>query len=316
MRREPPVRIWEGLGVKLPRATRLIITGTSQVLLEHGVQPLVAQFLAARGLELSHEKTRITHSSDGFDFLGQNVRRFASGKVLLRPAAKNVRTFLAKIRKVLREEGQRATAGELIRLLNAQITGWALYHRHACSKRIFAKVDDRIYHMLWRWCRRRHRHEPRRQLYAHYFQRVGNQSGVFTGTLLDGKGRAYLIALHKARQIRIVRHVKVRGDANPYDPAWELYFEDRLFQKLQTTLAGRGRIAYLYQEQNGRCGSCGQFLQEAEDWHIHHRDWRSHGGSDDVTNLELLHAHCHRQKHSTGSGNENDCVARAALAKA
>src|ERR1700757_3007988 len=66
MSREAPVRFWEGPGVKLPRATRLIITGTSRLLLQYEVQPLVAHFLAERGLELSHEKTRITHIEDGF----------------------------------------------------------------------------------------------------------------------------------------------------------------------------------------------------------------------------------------------------------
>src|SRR5215813_13752690 len=97
MRREPPVRIREGLGVKLPRATRLIITGTSRVLLQREVQPLVEHFLRERGLELSHEKTRITHLEDGFDFLGQNVRRYGDGRVFLKPSRKNVKAFLTKV---------------------------------------------------------------------------------------------------------------------------------------------------------------------------------------------------------------------------
>ncbi len=79
MRREPPVRIREGLGVKFPRATRLLITGTSKELLRDQVQPLVAHFLKGRGLELSHEKTKITHIEADFDFLGQNVRRYRCG---------------------------------------------------------------------------------------------------------------------------------------------------------------------------------------------------------------------------------------------
>src|SRR5208337_3917634 len=57
-------------------ADDFIITGTSQVLLKQEVQPLVEHFLRQRGLELSHEKTRITHIKNGFDFLGQTVRRF------------------------------------------------------------------------------------------------------------------------------------------------------------------------------------------------------------------------------------------------
>src|SRR4051794_14269540 len=77
-------------------ADDFIITGTSKELLRDEVQPLVAHFLKERGLELSHEKTSITHVDDGFDFLGQNIRRYGT-KVLLKPSRKNVRTLLAKI---------------------------------------------------------------------------------------------------------------------------------------------------------------------------------------------------------------------------
>src|SRR5215510_1203753 len=83
-------------------ADDFIITGTSKVLLEYEVKPLVEHFLAERGLELSHEKTRITRSEDGFDFLGQTVRRYRDGTVLLKPSKKNVKAFLTKVREVVR----------------------------------------------------------------------------------------------------------------------------------------------------------------------------------------------------------------------
>ena len=52
-----------------------------------------------------------------------------------------------------------------------------------------------------------------------------------------------------------------------------------------------------YREQ-GRCVRCGQTLRPSEKpWHIHHKRWRCHGGSDTVDNLELLHKHCHHQIH-------------------
>src|SRR5262249_12433747 len=162
MGREFHVRFCEGLGVQFPRATRLIITGTSEVLLEYGVKPLVVQFLSERGLELSHEKTRITRSEDGFDFLGQTLRRFPDGKVIVKPSKKSGKTFLAGIREVFREQGGHCTAGELIRALNGKIRGWTLYHRHACSKCTFSYVDARIFGMLWRWCRRRHRRKSQK----------------------------------------------------------------------------------------------------------------------------------------------------------
>src|SRR5262249_41526641 len=92
-------------------ADDFIITGISAVLLEYGVKPLVAQFLSERGLELSHEKTRITRSEDGFDFLGQTVRRFPDGKVRLKPSKKSVKTFLAGIREVIKKQGGHGTAG-------------------------------------------------------------------------------------------------------------------------------------------------------------------------------------------------------------
>jgi RNA-directed DNA polymerase len=82
-------------------ADDFLITGTSKELLRDQVQPLVAHFLKERGLELSHEKTQITHIEAGFDFLGQNVRRYRCGKVLTKPSSSNVKTFLTKIRETI-----------------------------------------------------------------------------------------------------------------------------------------------------------------------------------------------------------------------
>jgi RNA-directed DNA polymerase len=296
-------------------ADDFIITGTSEVLLEYGVKPLVEPFLQERGLELSHEKTRITRLEDGFDFLGQTVRRFANGKVLIRPSKKSVKTFLAGIREVIREQGGHSSAGELIRALNAKIKGWTLYHRHACSKRTFSYVDTRIFTLLWRWCRRRHRHKPRKWIKEKYFKRFGSRDWVFTGGVKDGKGRSRPMCLLEAQAVRIRRHVKIRAGANPYDPKWERYFEERLYRKMQASLAGRGQIAYLHQEQGGRCGGCGQPLQEGEEWQIHHRVRRTDGGDDSLDNLELLHANCHRQKHSKRA-DEDGCVSREAFVEA
>src|SRR5262249_31367793 len=124
-------------------ADDFLITGISKELLRDQVQPLVAHFLKGRGLELSHEKTRITHLEDGFDFLGQNVRRYPGGKVLTKPSKQSVKTFLTKIRETIDSSGS-LTAGELIRRLNQQIKGWTMYHRYASSQRTFTYVDYRI----------------------------------------------------------------------------------------------------------------------------------------------------------------------------
>jgi RNA-directed DNA polymerase len=279
-------------------ADDFIVTGTSQVLLQTEVQPLVAHFLRKRGLELSHEKTRITHLDDGFDFLGQTVRRFANGKVLIKPSKRSVQTFLSKIQETI-DNSSGQTVGELILRLNQQIKGWTMYHRFAVSKRIFKAVDDRIFRKLWSWCRRRHPEKGGKWIRRRYFPRDGGRDWIFTGTIRDSTGAARPIRLMKAAGVRVLRWVKIRSAANPYDPEWELYLEARSCWKLTHTLAGRGRIEYLWKDQGGRCVMCGQLLQaEEQPWHIHHRVWRSRGGDERFDNLELLHAHCHRQIHS------------------
>jgi len=281
-------------------ADDFLITGTSEVVLDLEVRPLVEHFLQERGLELSHEKTRITHIEAGFDFLGQTVRRYPNGKVIIKPSRRSIKTFLANIRETIAQAGS-STAGDLIRRLNQQIKGWTMYHRHVASKSIFTKVDARIFRMVWRWCRRRHRKKSTEWIKKKYFPRIGSKNWVFTGVLRSSQGPCLPICLMSAAGVKIVRHVKIQQGVNPYDPVWEPYLEERLQRKLQHSEAGRGRIAYLWKEQEGRCRACQQPLRTMEpSWHIHHRIWRSHGGKSTWDNLELLHANCHRQIHIPG----------------
>ena len=158
-------------------ADDFLITGISKELLRDQVQPLVAHFLKERGLELSHEKTQITHVEEGFDFLGQNVRRYRCGKVFTKPSSRNVKTFLTKIQETI-DRSRSLTAGAMIRRLNQQIKGWTMYHRYAASKRTFTYVDHRIFQMLWRWCRRRHQNKSRKWIKEKYFQQDGRKYSV------------------------------------------------------------------------------------------------------------------------------------------
>jgi RNA-directed DNA polymerase len=313
--RFPSSRQWNGKVHLVRYADDFIITGTSKVLLEYEVKPLVAQFLAERGLELSHEKTTITHVEHGFDFLGQTIRRYRCGKVLLKPSRRSVKTFLTKIQQTIAHAGS-LTAGQLIQRLNQQIKGWTMYHRHASSKRIFTQVDRRLFRLVWHWCLRRHNQKSRTWVKQTYFQSRGNRHWVFTGTLFI-KDRGYSIQLMEAAKVAIQDWVKVRSAVNPYDPEWELYLEARQRWKMEQTLAGRERIVYLWKEQEGRCRVCRQplRLEEAVWWHIHHRRWRCHGGADTSDNLELLHANCHRQLHACAKLTATDRVSPEASAE-
>jgi RNA-directed DNA polymerase len=241
----------------------------------------------------------IQASEDGFDFLGQNVRR-SEGKVLLKPSRKNVQTFLAKIQEELRQHGGSLTAGNLIQRLNPKIRGGALYHRHASSKRTFAHVDKVIAGKVWRWARRRHRNKSAAWVKAKYFTRSGHREWVFCGTVPDDDGHPQGVTLDRALATRLERPVKVQGLANPYDPAWELYCEERWACRRASTLTGQGTARYLWLEQEGRCPVCRQALTLEPGWHVHHLVWRSLGGDDLVDNLVLLHPNCHRQVHGEG----------------
>lgn len=201
------------------------ITGASKELLEQEVKPLVEQFLSERGLQLSTEKTVITHIEQGFDFLGQKVRKYQKGKefkFFITPSKKNVKAFLAKIRTHIKKSRD-LTAGELIAELNPQIRGWALYHRHVVSKDVFHTADHEIFKALWAWAQRRHRHKTRWWIKDKYWPSTGPNRWVFTGVLKGEEGQTKVVHLLSADSIRIKRHTKIRAEANPYDPAWEPY---------------------------------------------------------------------------------------------
>ncbi len=125
-------------------ADDFVITSKSKDLLKGEVQPLVEQFLQQRGLKLSPTKTVITHVEKGFDFLGQNVRRYPDGKLLIKPSKKNVKTFLEGIRATIKA-GIGMSVADLIDQLNPKIRCWANYHRHVISKCTFSHVDYPIF---------------------------------------------------------------------------------------------------------------------------------------------------------------------------
>jgi RNA-directed DNA polymerase len=207
-------------------ADDFIITGSSHELLVNEVRPLVERFLHERGLELSVEKTHVTRIQDGFDFLGQHLRKYR-GKLLVTPSKKNTEAFLTKIRGVV-ENNKSATQTNLIVRLNPIIRGWANYHRHCVANRAFSRVDFEIWRKLWHWCRRRHLNKNASWVKARYFHAIGGRTWTFavrTGTHSDGQ--PIWKRLVYAGNTPIQRHRKIKGEANPFDPRWRLYFAER-----------------------------------------------------------------------------------------
>jgi RNA-directed DNA polymerase len=275
-----------------------VVTGRSKAFLEQEVQPLVEQFLAERGLALSHEKTQITHIEDGFDFLGVHVRKYR-GKLLCTPAKKNVHAFLDTIRGIVKRHKQ-AITGNLIMQLNPVIRGWAQYHQYGASKRTFAKVDHQIFILLWQWARRRHPQKSRHWIRDKYFRSEDGNNWVFFGPVSRSNGTQEDVRLFRASSVPIRRHTKIKGEANPYDPEWEPYFEARQGVRMARHLKGRRYLLRLWKEQDGLCAVCHQRITYLSGWHSHHLVWRTYGGSNRAENRVLLHPNCHAQVHSQG----------------
>jgi len=205
-------------------ADDFIITGTSKEVLETQVRPCVEQFLAERGLTLSPDKTVITHIEQGFDFLGQNVRKY-DGKLLIKPSKASIQSVHREARKIIKSSGSR-TAGRMIVRLNTLLRGWARYHRHVVSSEAFESVDHYIWHALFRWARHRHRRKSSAWVLRKYFVPHEGARHVFTGTV-GGPGAPRTVRIVRTCSIPIRRHVLVRGNANPLDPRDQAYFARR-----------------------------------------------------------------------------------------
>ncbi len=280
-------------------ADDFIITGVSKELLEEEVMPLVKDFLAERGLTVSESKTRIVHITEGFDFLGFHLRKY-DGKLLITPSKKSVKHVLTKVRTLIKRAWSWSTE-RLIDELNRVIRGWANVYRHVVSKETFSKIDSELWKSLWKWARRRHGKKPTAWRRKRYFT---TDKGLW-GFRDPKPGKTLL----KMAAIPIQRHVKIRSEANPYDPQWEVYFEHRRQHRISWTKVTRTRYT-LWKRQDGRCPWGGGALRldiEAPDtFHVHHVIFTCHGGKDTLKNTQLLHDVCHRQLHalndSTGAG--------------
>jgi len=198
----------------------------------------VEAFLSERGLSLSEEKTRIVPIELGFEFLGQNPRKYG-GKLLIKPSRPSVKAFLRNLKETIRKHGH-GKVEVLIEALNSKIRGWANYHRNVMSGRVFGFVDNWLYHQLWAWMKRRHRKKRKSWLVENYWMK-GATPWTFSTVAEDEQGNASLHQLVKLHTIGIRRHVKIRGDANPYDPKDQNYFRKRYAQGHSPSSARRRR---------------------------------------------------------------------------
>ncbi|WP_320408810.1 group II intron maturase-specific domain-containing protein [Candidatus Methanoperedens nitratireducens] len=169
------------------------------------VKELIKDFLKDRGLELSDEKTIITHIDNGFDFLGWNFRKY-NGKLIVKPSNKSIDKVTEKISDIIKR-GKAWKQEVLIDALNPVITGWANYHQPVVSSEIFQKLDSRIWNMLWHWAKRRHPEKSNKWIADKYWHPEGHRKWMFS----EGDKKLKLLS-----DIKIVRHTRLKLDMNPY----------------------------------------------------------------------------------------------------
>jgi RNA-directed DNA polymerase len=237
-----PSRIYGNIRSKvnvIRYADDFIITGANRSILRDKVKPAIEAFLAERGLTLSPEKTRITRIEEGFDFLGQNYRKY-NGKLLIKPSRDNIRTFLENIRNTIKR-CRSLSAAELIGVLNPKLRGWGNYHRHIVAGKTFGKVDTYVYKYLWQWMRRKHPRKRISWLVSKYWSNRAYPWTFSSTVTKSGKPRTY--ELIKTQRIGIRRHVKIKSQANPFDPNFFKYFEKRKKNRYGDS---KSDMAYVY----------------------------------------------------------------------
>ncbi|MEE8058966.1 MAG: group II intron reverse transcriptase/maturase [Pseudomonadales bacterium] len=220
-------------------ADDFIVTGVSKEVLESRVKPAIEDFFAERGLELSKEKTHLTHIDDGFNFLGFNVRKY-KGKLLIKPSKESQKIFLSKLSLIIKKSVGIKTE-DMINQLNPKIRGWSNYFRHAVSKETFAYVDKGVFHRLWRWTKRRHPSKSAQWRKRKYFHHRGLRNWIFFCKTKNKDAKVSNLDLVYASDTKIKRHTKIRGAANPFDASYDDYFSRRQSKKSISSSVGQGK---------------------------------------------------------------------------
>ncbi|OLT62528.1 group II intron reverse transcriptase/maturase [Moorena bouillonii] len=263
---------------------------------------ITEKWLAKKGLNLSEQKTKITHLLEGFDFLGWNFRKYKTTTrkkgyiTLIKPSNKSLKRIKKKIKwEFAKLKG--ASVQQLIWKLQPIIRGWTNYHNGVVAKETFNKLNDYISWKLVRWCKRRSPKKDWKWIKEKHF-------GCFCPGREDkqvfGSKEQYL---DKAPWTKITRHTLVTYDYSPDNPNLQEYWRKRKERQSKKTAEGRlpkgrNKIAL---RQKYKCPYCGQQLGDYDRVHLHHIVPKEHGGQDKYNNLVYVHEECHRTIHALGA---------------
>lgn len=258
-------------------ADDFIVTAATKEIAQE-IKETIKGFLKTRGLELSEEKTLITHINDGFDLLGWTYRKFHN-KLIIQPSKNSIKKFVAEISEITRKKGSIFTQDMLIIRLNQKIRGWTNYHQTVCSKKVFAAVDHQIFEILWHCMKRKHTKKSRQWIRNKYWKTIGNQKWRFAS---DDQ---VLIQLAKTP---IIRYPKLKLEKNPYLD--RQYFTDRQY-KLGIKFI-KGKYKMVWKRQKGLCYGCGQPIELEDEKRIVYNTSLNDVNRKTVNNMRYTHRYC------------------------
>lgn len=241
----------------------------------------ISQFLAERGMKVSEKKTKLTATTDGFDFLGWNFRVQKNGKFRSVPSVDNFKAFRQKVKDIVNSSNYGAT--DKAEKLAPVVRGWRNYHR-------FCKMDGSQF-SLW--------HTNHRTF--NVFNKEAKQTRHSVKKLIE---RAFPAVPYSEN-----KHVKVKGEKSPFDGDIT-YWSERNSKNYD------GTTSQALKRQDHTCGYCGFKLLSDEKVHLHHVDgnhtnWKKN-------NLLAIHESCHdyihmsknRKVRTSEAGCEETCTPR------
>jgi RNA-directed DNA polymerase len=258
------------------------------------------EWLKGMGLELKPSKTHVCHTSEGFDFLGFNIRQYPVGayraasnphggilgfKTIIKPTKEAVKRHLDKIGQII-DKHHNAHQKALISRLNPVIRGWCNYYASVVSKETFSKCDHLTYQKLFAWAKRRCTKTNAHDTVRNYWRTIGEDNWTFAASSE--------MTLVKHPSTPIVRHTKVQGERSPFDGDL-VYWGKRMSNHPELPT----RVATLLKRQAGKCGLCELKFKYGDLWEVDHVVPTSRGGKNIQSNLRLLHRHCHDLKSVT-----------------
>lgn len=264
-------------------ADDFVVLARSRRQLETVVLPRLREFLAARGLQLNSEKTRIVRDTAGFDFVGRQFKRLTPTKFLIRPRRSSIRKHLDALAALFRNHA--LPVGVQIQKANAIIRGFCNHFRTEHSSAVFRWLTNWTLRTFCKWVGRRSNKMTATKAYRRLTLVNGRKYTMPTAYTPTGQ----LVSLLRHNRFHRLRFQQVRGMNSPLDMRLQKYWEIRRKQALDRRAAADAhqRRMHLLRRQNYRCAITGLPLTDASEIVILRILPQDSGHADDWSNLCL-----------------------------